>query len=142
MVKLTRIARPTLETRFAIDWSWFERSQINAEKVIRDQLPPAVARRFPEDKSIPIVDYINPETGEVTQIDALREAIMSECQWEPTFITGDIPVVQAVLRMYLANNNQSLTAVEIAQRLGRHDPEVILRVLTGGGVQMGIVPQY
>lgn len=142
MVKLTRIARPTLETRFHVDWSWFERNNINAEKVIRDQLTPKVAERFPPEAAIETVDYVNPQTGEVTRLDSLREAIMSECQWEPLYLTGDIPLVQAVLRVFLANNNQPLTVIEIAQRLERIDPDPILRVLTTGDVQMGIVPLY
>lgn len=142
MVKLTRIARPTAETRFHVDWSWFERNHLNIEKVIRDQLTPKVAQRFPADAPIQTLDYVNPQTGEILQIDALREAIMSECQWEPHYLTGDMPLVQAVLRVFLANNNQPLTAIEIAQRLERIDADPILRVLTTGGVQMGIVPQY
>jgi hypothetical protein len=142
MVKLTRIARPTLETRFHVDWSWFERNHFNAEKVIRDQLTPKVAKRFPVDAPIATVDYVNPQTGEVTPLDALREAIINECQWEPRYLTGDIPLVQAVLRVFLANHNQPLTVIEIAQRLERIDPDPILRVLTSSGVQMGIVPQY
>ncbi len=142
MVKLTRIARPTPETRFHVDWSWFERNNINAEKVVRDQLTPKVAGRFSPDDAVEMVDYIDPQTGEVTQIDALREAIMSECQWEPLYLTGDIPLVQAVLRVFLANNNQPLNVVELAQRLERFDSDSILRVLTTGGVQMGIVPLY
>lgn len=142
MVKLTRIARPTTATRFHVDWSWFERNHLNTEKVIRDQLTPKVAQRFPPDAPIQTLDYVDPYTGEVTPIDSLREAIMSECQWEPHYLTGDMPMIQAVLRVFLANNNQPLTATEIAQRLERLDPDPILRVLTSGGVQMGIVPQY
>jgi hypothetical protein len=142
VVKLTRIARPTPDTRFHVDWSWFERNNLNTEKVIRDQLTHKVAARFPFGEEVPLVDYVNPETGEVVRIDALREAIMSECQFEPHYLTGDIPLIQAVLRVFLANNNQPLTVHEIAQRLERHDPDPILRVLTSGGVQMGIVPIF
>ncbi len=140
MLKL-KVARPTIETSFHLDWAWFERNHINVENVIRNQLTPRVARRFPEEQAVEILDYIDPETGEVFRMDALREAIMSECQWEPDYITGEIPLVQAVLRIFLANNNKSLTTNDLAQRLGRADPETILRVLTSGGVQMGIVPQ-
>ena len=139
MLKL-KVARPTIETPFHLDWAWFERNHINVENVIRNQLTPRVAKRFPEGATVEILDHIDPETGEVSRMDALREAIMSECQWEPDYITGDIPLVQAVLRVFLANNNKQLTAGELAQRLGRNDPETILRVLTSGGVQMGVVP--
>jgi len=142
MVKLTRIARPTPDTKFHMDWSWFERNHLNAENVIRDQLTPKVAKRFQEGAPIATVDYVDPQTGEVTPLDALREAIMNECQWEPHYLTGDMPLVQAVLRVFLANNNQPLAVTEIAQRLERVDPDPILRVLTSSGVQMGIVPQY
>ena len=60
MVKLTRIALPTTATRFHVDWSWFERNHLNTEKVIRDQLTPKVAQRFPPDAPIQTLDYVDP----------------------------------------------------------------------------------
>lgn len=132
--------RPTIDTLFHIDWSWFERNQFNAEQVIRNQLSEKVAKRFPEGTEVATLDYIDPETGEVSRVDAMREAIMAECQWEPDYISPDLPLIQNVLRIFLANNNQPLNSVQLAQRLGRMDGESVLRLLISGIVPMGVVP--
>lgn len=134
-----QLRRPTLETRFHIDWDWFERHGIDPESIIRSQLSDDL-RASLANQPVEIVDHVDPESGEVIQIDSLRETIMADCQWRPDYLNTDLPLSQALLRIFLANNNQPLTAVAIAQRLGRHDPEAILRLLTSSGVQSGVVP--
>ncbi|MDQ4079037.1 MAG: hypothetical protein M3220_22690 [Chloroflexota bacterium] len=134
-----RLLRPTIDTPFHIDWDWFERNNISMESVIRNQLSEEYQRRF-EGQEVHEVDYIDPATGEVFRVDNLREAILAEGQWEPDYITRSMPLTQAILRIFLASNNQPLTPVELARRLERHDPEAILRVLTASGVSNGVVP--
>jgi hypothetical protein len=134
-----KLRRPTLDTRFHVDWSWFERNNINPESVIRNQLTESYQQRMAGEE-IREVDYIAPDTGEVLRMDNLRETILIEAQWEEGYITSDMPLSQAILRIFLATNNRPMTAREMAQRLERNDPETILRVLTATGVTNGIVP--
>lgn len=140
MVKALSFIRPTVETPFHIDWDWFERNDVNEEQVMRDQLTPDVRQEFEEGKVIEEVDWIDPDTGEVFRVDSLREAILSDCQWKPGYITQSTPLITAVFRALLANNNRPMTPVELTQRLGRSTPQTILNILTRGGIKYGIVP--
>lgn len=134
-----KLRRPTSDTPFHVDWSWFERNNLDAQSVIRNQLTESCRHRL-EGREVTEVDHIDPATGEVFRLDTLREAILAECQWEADYISEDLPLAQAILRLFLATNNQPLTPVELAHRLNRHDPDTILRVLTAKGVDNGIVP--
>lgn len=135
-----KLSRPTSDTPLHVDWSWFERNHLNAESIVRNQLCYTCHQRFGDGQEVEQVDYIDPTSGEVFRMDSLRECILTHCQWERDYINGETPLVQAVLRLFLSTNNQPMTVTEIAQRLGRHDGEAILRVLTASGVQNGIVP--
>jgi hypothetical protein len=134
-----KLLRPTIETPFHVDWGWFESNHLSAESVIRRQLCEQHQREF-EGHDVEELDYVDSESGEVFRMDNLREATLSHCQWERDYLTHDMPLMQAILRIFLANNNQPLTPVEIVGRLERHDPEAILRLLTASGVNYGIVP--
>ena len=131
--------RPTGDTPFQINWSWFERNNINAQSLVRNQLNYKWRQRFDNGLEIKEVDYINSETGEVFKMDNMREAILAECQWEPDYITRDMPLLQSILRLFLANNNQPMTVVEMARRLERHDSNAILNLLTASKIQNGII---
>lgn len=132
------LARPTVDTPFHVDWSWFERNQLDSEQVIRDQLCPACARRLvgeePQD-----VDAVDLATGEIRMTDSLREAISAHCQWQPGYLSIEQPLAQVLLRLFLANHNQPQSVTEIARRIGRHDDDQLLRLLVSGTVRNGIV---
>ncbi|MBA3530626.1 MAG: hypothetical protein H0T73_01710 [Ardenticatenales bacterium] len=135
-----KLIRPTLETPFHIDWAWFDRNHLNAESFVRGQLCYSCHQRFEKGLAVEEVDHIDPETGEVIRMDSLRESILAHCQMQPDYLAPDVPVMQAILRVFLANNNQPLTAVGLSQRLRRSDAETLLRLLTASGVQNGVVP--
>jgi hypothetical protein len=135
-----KLRRPTVEMPFHVDWSWFERNNFDVDRIVWNQLCDDCQQQFGNDYVVEEVDYIEPETGEVSRVDTLREAILAHCQWLPDYINEETPLVQSVLRLFLANNNKPLSSQQIAQRLQRHDADAILRVLTAGGVQSGIVP--
>ena len=52
----------------------------------------------------------------------------------------DMPLLQSILRLFLANHNQPMSVAEIARRLERHDSQAILKVLTAGEIKNGILP--
>lgn len=136
------LLRPTTETPFVIDWTWFKKHGIDAQLAIRSQLCQQCRREFEQGAPIEEVDWVDPSTGEVFRVESLREHIMAHCQWKPDYITVTTPLVTGIFRALLANNNRPLSSVELAQRLGRTDPETILRVLTRGEIKNGIVPVH
>ncbi|MFC1949009.1 hypothetical protein ACFLW0_02415 [Chloroflexota bacterium] len=53
--------------------------------------------------------------------DKLLSAIRGCCSHEPGFITGELPVMESVFRLFLSNGNQPLALEEISGQLGeRH----------------------
>jgi hypothetical protein len=85
------------------------------------------------------VDWVDPDTAEVQQVDGLQHVLITHCAKEPDFISERTALVDAVFRIFLANGNTPLTPVELAERLGR-PPETILRTLSGMRVYKGLRP--
>lgn len=132
--------RPTLETPFHIDWGWFERNGIDVTLTRLDQLCYQCRNRFEHDDPTAQVDWVDSTTGEVFQVDAVSEAIMSHCQWKPDYINATTPLTAGIFRALLAHNNRPMKATELAQRLGRSDAETVLRVISGRDLKYGISP--
>ncbi len=86
-----KLRRPTNETLFHVDWSWFERNNLDPQSVIRNQLTESCRQRY-EGREVAEVDHIDPVTGEVFRLDNLREAILAECQWEDDYLSRDLPL--------------------------------------------------
>ncbi len=85
-----------------------------------------------------MVDYIDPETAEVTQLDELGLAIQQAAE-EPDFIISQASLVDSIFRVFLANGNIPLTPRELADRTGR-SATTILKTLGGLRVYKGIRP--
>ncbi len=130
--------KPTLETKFHIDYDWWKREGRELRVYLLSHLPPEEHERFVGQADTEEIDWIDPETGEVRQIDMLQRAIQEASQRED-FITPHTSLVDAVFRVFLANNNTPLTPLELSERIGR-PPMTILRTLAGRNVYKGIRP--
>lgn len=130
--------RPTLETRFHIDYNWWERDQSDLRVYLISHLPPERQEQIKNMEDDEQVDWVDPETGEVRRIDALQRELQSAAQ-SVEFITSQTSMVDAVFRLFLANGNTPLTPVEMGDELGK-SPQMILRTLAGGRVYKGIRP--
>jgi len=135
-----RALRPTVDTKFHIDFSWWAKQNKDIHVFMRELLCPeslAAVNAAPDRQT---VDMVDPVTAEVTQMDALWEAIRSCCSLKPDYVAADTPILDSVFRVFLANGNQPLSIVELHERLDKKPAEVILRLLTRGQVYMGIKP--
>ncbi len=135
-----RVLRPTVDTKFRIDFTWWEKQNKDIRVFMRELLCPEsleVITAGPDDQT---VDMVDPVTAEVTRVDALWEAIRSCCSQKPDYITADTPILDSIFRVFLATGNQPLSIRELHERLGKSSPDVILRILTRGQVYMGIKP--
>jgi hypothetical protein len=137
--KLARF-RPTVDTKFHIDYSWWEESGKNFRIYLRDQLCEECRERFANYQNTEDVDWIDPDTGEVRRTDALRECLRTRCANDPNYINERLPLASACFRVFLANNNTPLSPGELNQLLPWKSPESILQTLTGGQVYFGIRP--
>jgi hypothetical protein len=136
---LTRF-RPTLDTKFHIDYEWWERSGRDFRLYLRDQLCAECRDRFADHRNTADVDWVDPETGEVHRTDALWECLRTRCANDPDYINERLPVVSACFRVFLANNNSPLSPRELNQLLPWKSAESILQTLGGRQTYLGLRP--
>ena len=132
--------RPTLETKFEIDYNWWKAGGKDIRVAVRGQLCPDCQKRFPDHRNTEAVDWVDSETAEVVRADALLQCLRSECAKRPDYISHSIPLVTNVFRIFLRDGNQSLTPVELHQQIPWASSDSLLRTLTSGTVYMGIRP--
>jgi hypothetical protein len=132
------LVKPTLDTKFHIDYSWWERSSEDLRMYLLSHLLPEQRDRLSQNDEQRIVDYIDPETGEVIQLDELGLAIQIASE-DPNFINPQTSLVDSIFRVFLANGNEPMSPRELADRTGR-PASVILKTLSGTRVYKGIRP--
>jgi hypothetical protein len=133
-----RRVKPTLDTKFHIDYEWWERSDQDLRVDMIAQLLPEQRAYFVEHQTGEETDWIDPETAEVHRVDALRMALQ-EASRAPLYLAPPTSLVDAVFRVFLTNNNVPLTPIELAEKIGRPSM-TILRTLSGQHVYKGIRP--
>lgn len=132
--------KPNLDTKFHIDYDWWEQSGRNFRLYLLEQLCDECRNRFVSHHETETVDWVNPETGEVTEADALLQCLKQECATQPDFISERIPLAAAAFRVFLINDNQPLSPQELHELLPWKQPETILRTLSGQVAYLGIRP--
>ena len=134
--------KPTLDTKFHIDYSWWERDDRDLRTYLISHLLPEQRERFDqehaENTEEHTIDWIDPDTAEVRRVDSLQQSL-SEAAKSPDFISDHITLVDAVFRAFLANGNQPLSPNELGLRINRQS-STILRTLSGAQVYKGIRP--
>jgi hypothetical protein len=135
-----RALRPSVDTKFHIDFSWWEKQNKDIRVFMRELLCPECLATVAAVPGKQMVDMVDPQTAEVTQVDALWEAIRACCSLKPGYIEPDTPILDSIFRVFLANGNQPLSVRELHERLDKKPPDVILRILTRGQIYMGIKP--
>ena len=133
------LVRPTLETPFHIDSEWWERQGRDMRVYLRSYLCPEHRAVFETHSDIEEIDWIDDDTGEVTRVDGLQHVLRVHCSLQPDYIAPTTSLIDAIFRVFLANNNKPLTAVELGARI-RREPAVILRTLSGSRVYKGLRP--
>jgi len=138
-----RFVKPTLQTKFHIDFDWWDRETQAFRVYLMSHL--CAEHQAAIDPAAPaeMLDRVDRETGEVIPIDRVQYILGAHCALQPGFITPHMPLVDAVFRVFVANGNQPLTPEELAQKIERpHQAQTILRTLAGPGqrVYKGLRP--
>ena len=134
----SRRIKPTLDTKFHIDYDWWDREEQELRVYLLSHLGSEQRERLADYRDTEEVDWVDPVTAEVHKVDALQRALQEAAE-NPDFITARTSLVDAVFRVFLANNNTPLTPIELGERIGR-PPMTILRTLSGTNVYKGIRP--
>jgi hypothetical protein len=138
-VSPVRLFRPTLDTRLHIDYDWWSRNDREWRVYLTSHLCPehraAVETQHPDE----LIDWVQADTGEVRQVDSLQHALITHCSRQPGYISPQTSLVDAVFRIFLANDNTPMTVRDLAEKTGR-PAETILRTLGGTRVYKGLRP--
>ena len=137
--RLSRL-RPAVETKFHIDYDWFEKSGKSFRLYLRDSLCEECRARFANYQNTENVDWVDPESGEVHRTDALRECLRTRCANDPDYINERLSIAAACFRIFLANNNTPLSPRELHQLTPWKSADEILRTLGGTQIYMGLRP--
>ncbi len=136
---MAKYIKPTLDTKFHIDFSWWQKKGQNLRSYLQSHACPP-CKELAQDSQGQIFDWVNPETGEVFQIDMLWHIIHTHCSEDPTFLDSRIPLTSAIFRAFILNGNIPLTSIEIHQKISKKTPELILRTIGRRQVYKGIKP--
>lgn len=137
---MAKYVKPTLDTKFHIDFAWWQKQSQNLDAYLQSHLCPEARAAHANDNKNRTLDWVNPETGEVFQINMLWHTIQTHCSQQSDFIDESMPLTRAIFRLFIANDNTPLTPLEIHEKLRKKNPDLILRTIGGHQVYEGIRP--
>jgi len=133
------LLKPTPRTPFHIDFDWWEKNDRDWHVFLHSLLCPEHQQSLAEVAEDAKLDWIDPKTAEVKQVDGIQHALMHHCALQPDFVNEHTTVVEAVFRVILVNGNQPMSAEALGKKLGR-PADTILRTLAGPRVYRGLRP--
>lgn len=139
-MSLSYLIKPSIETKFYIDYDWWEHSRDDLQVYLLTHLSQEQQQALQHRDLREVFDYVHPETGEVFQLDTLGLAIKESSQSE-NFIGERIGLIDSVFRALLVNGNQPLSALELGEITGR-DSATILKTIGGVRIYRGIRPHH
>jgi hypothetical protein len=137
--KRISLVKPTLQTRYHIDFDWWSKNDRDWRVYLRNYLCQGHQEAFAGIEAEEQVDWVDADTAEVQRVDGLQHVLITHCARQPEFIPQQTTLVDSVFRLFLANGNVPLTPVELAEQLNR-DPMTILKTISGIRVYKGIRP--
>jgi hypothetical protein len=136
---MSKWVRPDLDTKFYIDFDWWEEKGRNFRIHLLSHLCDDCRERYKDYQESELIDWIDDETAEVAQVDGLWHALRICCSRNPDYINEQTPLTTAVFRTFLANGNEPLSATELQKHL-RKPADVVLRTIGGFRVYNGVKP--
>lgn len=134
-----QLVRPTIDTRFHIDFGWWEKAERDWEVYLRSHLCAQHQASYADLETTSVVDSVDPATAEVKRVPGIQHIVITHCSQQPDYITPQTTLVHAVFRVFLANGNKPLSSRQLGERLGKAAP-TILKTLSGPRVYKGIRP--
>ncbi len=138
-VKKFSLIKPTLQTPFHIDFEWWQINDTNWHVALQSLLCPQHQEAFAGLPEGQMIDWVDPETAEVRQLDGLQNTLINHCAQQPGFLDEHTALVDAVFRLLLVNGNTPVTSEELAARLHR-PADIILKTIAGPRIYKGLRP--
>lgn len=133
------LSKPTMETRFYIDYDWWAESGKDINLHIRDICEEYGGLDLPSPDDETEVDWVDPVSAVVRRVDMATYQFLTLCSVHEEFITQRTTLIEAVFRALLAAGNRPMTPVELAERT-RRSADTILQTLSGRRVYKGLRP--
>ncbi|HDQ71818.1 MAG TPA: hypothetical protein ENN19_06945 [Chloroflexi bacterium] len=136
---LPTLVKPDLNTKFHIDYGWWEWQGLHISVELRAHLCSEHREIYKEHFDTEKIDWIDDKTGEVTQIDGLQHVLQIHCSKQPGYMHEGLSLIDAAFRVFLANGNTPMTSKELSSIVGQ-PADKILRTLSGHRVYKGMRP--
>ena len=136
-ISATYLKRPSLDTKFHIDFDWWDESDLDLKTYLFSRLE--IGDESTLDLGVDHVDLVDPETAEVRQVDGFQFALQTYFSQLPDDFAQQSSLVDAIFFVLLANANKPMSARELAQNVAR-DPDMVLKTISGGRIYQGIRP--
>jgi hypothetical protein len=133
------LVKPTLDTPFHIDFDWWKTHDQNWRVYLFSCLCLPHQQQYSDQRNIPMIDKVDPETGEVSAVDGLEYTLYQHCARQEDFLNDHTTLINSVVRIFLANGNTPLSVTQLSSITGK-PAETILKTLTGLEVYKGIRP--
>jgi hypothetical protein len=131
--------KPTVETKFHIDFDWWDDNERNFRVHLLSHLCADCQERYKDYQEAELIDWVDANTGEVSQVDGLWHSLRTCCSTKPDYVDERTPLATAAFRTFLSNGNEPLSPNELAEYLHR-PAETILRTIGSFRVYNGIKP--
>lgn len=138
-VKRFSLVKPTIQTPFHIDFDWWKQQEKNWRVYLIGYLCPEHQTSYADSAGNTWIDWVDPQTAEVSSVDGLQHTLITHCAKQPDFVSLNTSMVDSVFRLLLAHGNNPLTPTQLSELTGR-PAETILKTLSGSIVYKGIRP--
>lgn len=120
----------TVDTPLFIDFDYWKSKEQNWRGLLSGYLCEEHLEMFKQAADgTDLIDFVDPETGEVTRKDVLLDFLFTHCAQQPDFIPENSPLTDAIFRVLLSRNNEPVSSTELAEILNKN-ANTILKTLT------------
>ena len=138
-LSVATLRRPTLDTKFHIDFDWWDKSNLDLKTYLFSRLE--IGDESAVEQGVDFVDLVDGETGEVRRVEGFQYALQAYFAQLPDDFAKQTSLVDAIFYVLLANANKPMTVRELSEKVGRQ-PEVILKTVGGPKIYQGIRPIF
>ena len=138
-IKSAHLRRVTPETRFYIDYSWWDEGHLDLRTYLLARL--SLGNEGGSELPAERVDLVDAKTGEVRQVDAFQYLVQNYFSRHGNDMAMQGSIVDAVFSVLLANGNQPMSIREIAERVQRPS-ELLVKTFGGAQIYHGIRPLF
>lgn len=138
-IKKLSLLKPNLQTPFHIDFEWYRQNDTNWHVALQSLLCQDHQQAYAGLPEGQLIDWVDPETAEVRQLDGLQNTLIDHCAQQPGFIDGHTALVDAIFRLLLVNGNVPMSVEQLSARLNR-PADIILKTIAGPRIYKGLRP--